>query len=140
MPQVNLRQHPAAQLQLPGFDSGDVDDGHESADDHRELDEIGGGQLALRQRGIGGAKVHLVRANAREAGTRTHGLVRDVDPSGPRIARRPGGIKGRGEGGACAAGNRPSGAVPTSGGDNTHAFRARSAVSICGKCGSTPRQ
>ena len=64
--EVDVGQHRAGELERARRDAFDVDDGHDAADDRRELHQARGLQVVGLERHVGGAEVDGLRLDLRD--------------------------------------------------------------------------
>ena len=95
--QVNIAQRLAIEPELSGRDPREIDHGHDTADDRRELHQPLGLQFRIAQRRIGSAEIHRLRLDLFQPRAGADRLVIDAIARRRMILRRPLGIERRGE-------------------------------------------
>jgi len=85
----DLSQHTWGQLEPTGLHPLDVDDGHDTSHDHRELHEPGVHQVRGLHRRVGAAEIDSARLDLADAATRPDALVVDLHAVQLVVLRHP---------------------------------------------------
>ncbi|MPM40441.1 hypothetical protein SDC9_87082 [bioreactor metagenome] len=128
--QVDVAQHLAAELELACLDALDVHHGDHATDHGGELHQALLVQLVVLQGSVGSAEVHGLGFDLTQTGTRTHGLVVDLDAGCLVVVGCPLGVQRSREAGASAGGF----ALCHGGRESTHRHQTRHQNANCRHC------